>query len=172
MFEQWPPEPPAQLPAKLGRVLSIRRSYRQAAASFVVVSPGWRSAYSSRMKKKQWRAYLDANGESHVEEADVDLTLTDYAPPAPRLHVSAARPAAAFAYLSAPPGWDGGWHPSPRRQLFIVLHGVLEGEVSDGRSVRLEAGDVILLEDTSGRGHASRVVGNENVEALVVVLPD
>ena len=124
------------------------------------------------MKKKLWHAYADASGESHVEETDADLVLTDFAPPAPRLFVSAARPAAGYVYLSAPAGWDGGWHPSPRRQLFVLLHGSLEGEVSDGRSVRLDAGDVILLEDTSGRGHTTRVVGDDNVEALIVALPD
>lgn len=124
------------------------------------------------MKKRLWRAYADADGESHLEEAEVDLVLTEYAPPAPDLFVSEPRPAAGYAYLSAPPGWDGGWHPAPRRQLFILLRGVLEGEVSDGRSVRLEPGDVFLLEDVSGRGHTSRVAGDENVEALVVVLPD
>lgn len=124
------------------------------------------------MKKKHWRAYVDANGESHLEEVDVDLLLSDYAPPAPALFVSAPGPAAGCGYLAAAPGWDGGWHPSPRRQLFVLLHGILEGEVSDGRSVRLRPGDVILLEDLSGKGHASRVVGDEKVEALVVVLPD
>lgn len=102
----------------------------------------------------------------------MDLVLTDFAPPAPRVFVSGARPAAGYLYLSAPPGWDGGWHPSPRRQLFVLLRGTLEGEVSDGRSVRLEAGDVILLEDTSGRGHTTRVVGDDNAEALIVALPD
>ena len=124
------------------------------------------------MKKKYWRVYVDASGESHLEEAAVDLALADYAPPAPQLFVSAAGPATAFGYLAAPPGWDGGWHPSPRRQLFILLRGILEGEVSDGGSVRLEPGDMILLEDVSGKGHASRVVGDEMVEALVVVLPN
>lgn len=124
------------------------------------------------MKKKYWRAYVDADGDSHVEETSVDLVLTDYAPPAPSLFVSATRPAAGFAYLCAPTSWDSGLHPSPRRQLFVLLRGTLEGQASDGRSVRLEAGDVILLEDTSGRGHTSRVVGDEIVEALVVALPE
>jgi len=138
----------------------------------MLVKPMADEPYTCAMKKKYWRVYVDAEGESHLEEADVDLVLTDYAPPAPSLFASAARPAAGFAYLGASPSWDSGWHPAPRRQLFVLLRGALEGKVSDGRSVRLEAGDVILLEDNSGRGHMSRVVGDENVEALVVVLPD
>jgi hypothetical protein len=35
----------------------------------------------------------------------------------------------------------------------------------------MEPGDVILLEDTSGRGHTTRVVGSDDAEALVIALP-
>lgn len=123
------------------------------------------------MKKRYWHAYADAQGESHVEELETELILSDFAPPAPQIFVSPATPAAGFAYLHAPVGWDGGWHPSPRRQLFILLRGGLEGETSDGQKIKMQSGDVILLEDTFGRGHASRVIGSDAVEALVVALP-
>jgi quercetin dioxygenase-like cupin family protein len=122
------------------------------------------------LKKKYWRTFADAQG-SHAEQVDIELVLADYAPPAPPLFVSAPAAAAGFAYLRMPAGWDGGWHPSPRRQLFVLLRGTLEGEVSDGRVIRLEQGDVVLLEDTSGIGHTTRVVGSDDAEALVITLP-
>ncbi|HKC20254.1 MAG TPA: cupin domain-containing protein [Candidatus Dormibacteraeota bacterium] len=122
------------------------------------------------MKKKYWRTYVDSQG-SHAEQIETDLVLADYAPPAPPLFVSAPSAAVGFAYLRLPAGWDGGWHPTPRRQLFVLLRGTLEGEVSDGRVIRIEQGDVVLLEDTSGAGHSTRVVGDEDTEALVITLP-
>jgi hypothetical protein len=81
------------------------------------------------VKKKYWRTYVDSRGDSHAEQTETELTLTDYAPPAPPLFVSQPSPAAAFVYLHAPSGWDGGWHPTPRRQLFVQLKGSLEGEL-------------------------------------------
>jgi hypothetical protein len=39
------------------------------------------------------RLYSDADGESHFEEVEVDLALTDYAPPAEPLGLSCFTPA-------------------------------------------------------------------------------
>ena len=33
-------------------------------------------------------------------------------------------------------------------------------------------GSAVLLEDTAGKGHRSRVIGDEDVLAIVVQLPD
>jgi hypothetical protein len=127
--------------------------------------------YPWPMKKRYWRAYADDQGESHLEEIEADLVLSDFAPPSPPLFVSSLSPALGFAYLHAPEGWDGGWHPSPRRQLFIVLRGSFEGEVSDGRSLEIGPGKVVLLEDTSGKGHTTRVKSSGGADALVIALP-
>jgi quercetin dioxygenase-like cupin family protein len=64
-----------------------------------------------------------------------------------------------FAIISSPSGWFGDWHPAPRKQYMFCLSGELEVEVSDGEIRRFNPGSVILLEDTSGKGHVSRVVG-------------
>ena len=130
------------------------------------------SSYPAAMKKRFWRSYVDPAGQSHAEAAEVEMTLSDFAPPAPPILVSTPVSAAGFAYLRAPSGWFGGWHPAPRRQLLVVLRGALEGEWSDGSRIRMEPGDVILLEDTREPGHSTRVVSDEDVEALVVALPE
>ena len=69
-----------------------------------------------------------------------------------------------------PAGWVGDWHPAPRLQFFIQLSGELEVEVGDGEVRRFSAGCVVLLEDTSGKGHITRVVGDTGVEAVFVQL--
>lgn len=37
------------------------------------------------------RLYADENGESHFEDVEIDLKLTDYAPPAHRLNSPRSR---------------------------------------------------------------------------------
>lgn len=123
-------------------------------------------------KLKYTRIYSDTEGLSHVEDLELDLVETNYAPPAPPLLASAFLPAVGYHFGGAPIGWIGDWHPAPRRQVFVYLKGEIEVEVSDGTSRRLGPGDILLVEDTWGRGHCSWVVGNEEVLAAVIVLGD
>ncbi len=118
------------------------------------------------------RIYADETGESHDEDIEVELTPREFAPPAPPLHLSSMTPATGVAFVRFPAGWDGDWHPTPRRQLFFFLAGELEGETSDGDRRRYGAGSAALLEDTTGTGHRSRVVGDGDVLAAVAQLPD
>jgi hypothetical protein len=50
----------------------------------------------------------------------------------------------------------------------VVLRGVIEVEVADGTSRRFGPGDLVLATDTTGRGHITRVVGDQRVEALSI----
>jgi len=122
------------------------------------------------MRKRYFHFYTDPSGESHLETLEAELAATPYAPPAPDVFLSQPMPAAAAVFLCAPAGWSGTWHVSPRRQLFVVLSGEIEVEMSDGTVERSGPGAVALLEDTTGRGHITRVIGDATVEALVVPL--
>jgi hypothetical protein len=51
------------------------------------------------------------------------------------------------------------------------MSGELEVEVSDGEIRRFSAGSLVLLEDTTGKGHLTRVVGSTGVDAVFVQLP-
>lgn len=116
------------------------------------------------------RIFCDADGDSHFSDEVMPFTLYDYAPPAPPVSVSTALDAESVVLLSSPPGWHGDWHPAPRRQLMFVLSGELEVEVSDGEVRRFSSGAVALVEDTSGRGHVSRVVSEGRVFMAAIPL--
>jgi hypothetical protein len=119
------------------------------------------------------RLYTDARGETHFEEVEVPLAAADFAPPpAPPVNLSPLSPAGWYGFMSAPPGWDGDWHPVPVRMLTVYMAGEIEVEVSDGESRRFRPGDVTLAEDTTGRGHRSRVVGSAEALLAIVQLPD
>lgn len=49
-------------------------------------------------------------------------------------------------------------HVAPRRQLAVILGGTLEVECSPDEVRRFGPGSLVLLEDTTGEGHITRVV--------------
>jgi hypothetical protein len=126
----------------------------------------------SKTMKAYTRLYTDETGESHFADLAIDLTLSDYAPPAPPLELSSFTPATQIGFMSAPAGWSSSWHPSSGRNLFVVLSGEWEVTASDGESRRFPGGSVLLVEDTTGRGHSSRVIGEKDSLAIMVQLGD
>jgi len=114
------------------------------------------------------RVYTDARGESHFDLVTVDQHLATAAPPAPPFYVSAERPASRYLFYSFEPGWFGDLHPAPARQFLALLSGKAEVETTDGEIRRLEPGDLVLLEDTAGRGHRTRSIGDVHLTFLVV----
>jgi hypothetical protein len=69
--------------------------------------------------------------------------------------------------------YDYDWHPAPALQLVVLLDGEIEIEVGNGEVRRFGGGEILLLEDTSGRGHRTRNVGAVPRRSLFVRLaPD
>jgi hypothetical protein len=118
------------------------------------------------------RLYADAKGESHFSDEEVELKSVNFVPTAPPLDISAFTPAKHFAFFHAPPGWFGGWHPTPYRQFFFILGGEAEVRASDGDVRRFRPGSVLLLEDTTGRGHTSRITTDDPCIVAVVRLTE
>jgi len=117
--------------------------------------------------KKITRLYTGPDGESHFD--DIDLPLGDDGMGADQQTVPLKAMEIYFRESKNAPGGGDllGWHRAPRRQLYIMLGGTLEIEVSDGTKRLFKAGDVFLAEDTTGRGHLSRAV---NRRAAIIPL--
>ena len=115
------------------------------------------------------RLFSDRLGESHFEDIEIDMLSTQYAPPAPALDISEPIEAKKVFWFRFPDDWHDGAHPSPRRQLFIVLEGEVEGWTSNGETRTFRAGDRLLMEDTTGKGHGAKPINGEAL-ALVVAL--
>jgi len=112
------------------------------------------------------RLYADDHGESHFEDVTVSLSPTAFAASSPPLNVSELKPANQFGFMSAAAGWSSDWHPSSGRNFFVVLTGEWEVTASDGETRRFGADRVLLVEDTTGKGHLSRVFA-ESISVLV-----
>ena len=119
------------------------------------------------------RLYADECGESHFAEVEVNLEASEFAPPASPLHVATLFPALRCSLVCAPVDWDGSSpHSSPHRQLMATLSGDYEVTASDGSVRRFPAGSLLLLEDTTGAGHTTRVVGAEDLLIVSVALAE
>jgi len=114
------------------------------------------------------RIYADGNGESHFEDIEMDMSASGATRSSPR--VSAAVAASHVVFAELPAHWLEDWHPAPRRQYWIGLRGTLEVTVSDGETRDFGPGSVALLEDVSGKGHATRAAGDGDVGGIFVQL--
>jgi len=116
------------------------------------------------------RLFSDEQGESHFDEVQIEFASTDYVAGAAPLKLSPALDATQYSFMNAPAGWTSDWHPSSARNLFVVLSGAWEVTASDGETRRFKTGDVLLVEDTTGKGHASRVTSEESSLAVMIEL--
>src|SRR2546430_2049277 len=114
------------------------------------------------------RLFSDEQGESHFDEVEIEFANTDYVESAAPLQLSARHAAVDCRFMDAPAGWTSDWHPSSARNLFVVLSGEWEVTASDGERRRFKTGDMLLVDDTTGKGHTSRVVGEEDSVALMI----
>ena len=102
------------------------------------------------------RLYADEKGESHFEDIEVEFEA-----PTPSGRVSARKPATGIIFREVPASDDLDWHPAPRRQYIINLDAGVQLTASDGESRRVKAGEVVLVEDTWGKGHLSKAIDNK-----------
>lgn len=117
------------------------------------------------------RLYADEAGESHFEDVEVEFQEVDYAPPAPPMGLSEMVKATQTGFLLASLDWKGEtWHPVSVRQFMVVVAGRFAATVSDGNRREFGIGEVLLLDDTHGKGHSTEVLGDEDGVVAVIHL--
>jgi hypothetical protein len=104
---------------------------------------------------KIMRIYTGADNESHFEEQEINLKFNG------DMEASELEHATGVFFRQAPVNHLNDFHPAPRRQYIITLSGEVEIEIGDGTVKRFGKGDIMLADDTTGRGHITRVVGNQ-----------
>jgi hypothetical protein len=100
--------------------------------------------------------YVDASGESHFRDIEIEWVEESRGS-----RLSKRFPASGIIFRQVPPTYDLDWHPAPRRQYIINLDAGVQITASDGESRVIGAGEVLLVEDTTGKGHLSQAVGNQ-----------
>lgn len=100
---------------------------------------------------KFMRVYTGDDGESHVEELSSEFTDREDTR-------TALQQANGIVFAQRADGSFIDFHPAPREQYVLYLTASVEIGLGDGTSTVMEPGDVLLANDTTGRGHTSRVV--------------
>lgn len=133
----------------------------------------YRTGKGRMQRAKYTRLYEDSNGESHFEDWEIELSPVDFAPPAAPLHVAKFLSTGESLWVGAGPDWEGETlHPSPRRQIFCTVQGEYEVTASDGSVRRFPQGSVLLLEDTEGKGHSTRIISEGDTLVFAVTLAE
>ena len=111
------------------------------------------------------RLYADKNGESHFQDVEVEYAETTRAG-----RLSKRIPATGIIFREVQPDYDLDWHPAPRRQYIINLDAGVQITASDGEARRIGAGEVLLVEDTKGKGHLSKALDGTLRHCIFVTL--
>jgi hypothetical protein len=107
--------------------------------------------------------YVDANGETHWRDIEVQWVEERNGS-----KLSARLPATGIIFRETGGDYDLSWHPAPRRQYIINLDGGVQITASDGEARQIGAGEVILVEDISGKGHLSKSIGGKMRHSIFV----
>jgi quercetin dioxygenase-like cupin family protein len=112
--------------------------------------------------------YTDSAGVSHFREEHFDFKRGRNDETS--IHVLEAKGGATLLRLKA--GAVEEWHNAPRAWYLIVLQGTSEVTASDGQVRQFGPGSVVLLDDTTGKGHRTRAVGTIDHIAAVIPVAD
>ena len=107
--------------------------------------------------------YTDASGESHFRDIGIDwVEERNFS------KLSARLPATGVIFRETSGDYDLSWHPAPRRQYIVNLDGGVKITASDGESREIKAGEVILVEDITGKGHLSQSIGGKMRHSIFI----
>lgn len=109
------------------------------------------------------RIYSGDDGESHFE--DVEIPLRDLGGIG---RLSKLHDATGIVFRETDGDYDYDYHCAPRRQYVVNLDSPVEIELGDGTRRVLGAGEILLAEDTTGRGHISRSVDGRSRRSLLI----
>jgi hypothetical protein len=97
------------------------------------------------------RIYADTEGVSHFETVNIALENKGMVG-----DLSASYPVSDLVFRENEAGYDWDFHHAPARQFIVLLDGAIEIETSDGEKRQFRGGDILLVEDTWGKGHRTR----------------
>ena len=112
------------------------------------------------------RVFNDANGDSYFEDITIPLTASGSIG-----FLSEAEPVKDIIFREVLPSYDYDFHTAPQRQYIVLLDGEIEIETSLGDTRQFKAGDILLMEDTEGKGHKTKNLTPIRRRSVFITLP-
>ena len=112
------------------------------------------------------KVYSDSNGDTHFEDIEISLTEAGNIG-----KLSAVLPATGVIFREVESSYDWSFHTAPQKQYIILLDGIIEIETSLGEKRIFKAGEVLLVEDITGKGHKTRNLQPEKRKSIFITLP-
>ncbi len=102
-----------------------------------------------------YRLFTGPDGDSHMERGSIsaDVVLN----------------AETIQFRETPAHSSKGLHTAPVPQYVVMLTGIVEFSTQSGETFTTHAGDVLLVADCTGSGHAWRVIGDDPWKRACVI---
>ena len=117
------------------------------------------------------RLYTDAQGVTHFREETIPFNPVGGAG-REALSLHPVRGASGVTLLRLRAGAEEDWHTAPQRQFVIAIEGLVEVEASDGSRRVFVPGQIMLMDDTTGKGHITRSIGKSDHVAVMIPVAD
>jgi hypothetical protein len=112
------------------------------------------------------RIYSDDAGDSHFEDVNIDLIDRGKIG-----FLSETQLANGIIFREVIESYDYDFHTAPQKQYLIMLDGEIEIETSSGEVRRFQGGNILLLEDISGKGHRTRNITQVKRRSVFIPIP-
>jgi hypothetical protein len=113
------------------------------------------------------RLYSDRTGDTHFEDLNLPLSSSGEIG-----FLSERIDAKTVQFRRVNPEYDYDFHNAPKRQFIFLLDGAIQIETSLGDVRTFSAGDVLLVEDTMGKGHRTKNLTAVKRRSVFVEIPE
>ncbi|MEN4762284.1 hypothetical protein ABEG63_18290 [Chryseobacterium sp. C39-AII1] len=111
------------------------------------------------------KIFSDENGDSHFENLEIPLIdHDDIGFLSENIDVKKLQ----FRKVSA--DYDYDFHCAPQKQFIVLLDGGIEIETSLGEIREFQTGEILLVEDISGKGHKTKNLEKRERTSLFIHL--
>ena len=110
------------------------------------------------------RIFNDENGESHFE--DIEIPLVDQG----EIGLSEDINVKKLQFRKVSADYDYDFHHAPQKQYIVLLDGGVEIETSLGEIRQFQTGEILLVEDVSGKGHKTKNLEKKERTSLFIHL--
>ena len=112
--------------------------------------------------------YSDAQGVSHFKDETLPFKAAGQPGMANPPVAASLVGAKSATFLLLHPSQVEDWHRAPSRLFLIVVQGASQVTAGDGTVKEFHLGDIVLMDDTTGKGHITKNLGTTDHIALTI----